>query len=66
MFRKRPAVVLNAASLLAVGLAGHAAPAMAVSWHPTGPVAWVVLTMNFFLVNFVLVVAVGVVLATLE
>ncbi|WP_439628304.1 response regulator [Gemmata sp.] len=60
------AVVLNATSLMAVGLAGHGSPAMAVSWHPTGPVAWVVTTMNFVLVNFVLVLAVGVVLATLE
>ncbi|VTT98742.1 multi-sensor hybrid histidine kinase : Multi-sensor hybrid histidine kinase OS=Koribacter versatilis (strain Ellin345) GN=Acid345_3014 PE=4 SV=1: HisKA: HATPase_c: Response_reg [Gemmataceae bacterium] len=60
------AVALNAASLLIVGLAGHGATEMAVSWHPTGPTAWVVITMNFVLVNFLLVVAVGVVLATLE
>jgi signal transduction histidine kinase/CheY-like chemotaxis protein len=60
------AAALNAASLLSIGLAGHMAPAMAVAWHPTGPTAWVVITMNFVLVNFLLVVAVGVVLATLE
>jgi len=60
------AVALNAVSLLAIGLAGFAAPEMAVSWHPASAAGWVVTTMNFVLVNFVLVVTIGVVLAALE
>ena len=56
--------MLNVVSLLAIGLAGHGSPAMAVSWHALSPAAWVIITMNFFLVNAV--AAVWGVLATLE
>ncbi|QJX00977.1 response regulator [Frigoriglobus tundricola] len=60
------AVALNALTLLGIGLAGFAAPEMAVSWHPPSAAGWVVTAMNFVLVNFVLVVTIGVVLAALE
>ena len=60
------AVALNAVSLLASGLAGFAAPEMAADWSPPSAAGWAVTTMNFVLVNFVLVVAIGVVLSALE
>jgi|GEM_PF-2495670 len=60
------AVILNAISLLVVGLAGSASPEMAVSWQPQMAMAWIVTSMNFFLVNIVLVVSLGVVLTALE
>lgn len=60
------AVALNTISLLIIGLAGYASPEMAVSWQPQMAVGWVVTSMNFALVDTVLVVSLGVVLTALE
>ncbi|HEY1186856.1 MAG TPA: ATP-binding protein [Gemmata sp.] len=59
-------VGLSTVSMLATGWAGHAAPEMRASWHPADAVAWVVLVMNFALVNIVMVLTIGAVLAALE
>jgi two-component system cell cycle sensor histidine kinase/response regulator CckA len=60
------AALLSSASLLAVGGLGHATPEMSVpNWHHSFT-EWAVITVNFALVNTLLTLAVGTVLAAVS
>lgn len=59
-------VALNAATMLAVGYSGRAAPEMAVPNWRGSFAEWTVITSNFVLVNASLVLALGAVIAALE
>jgi two-component system, cell cycle sensor histidine kinase and response regulator CckA len=57
--------LLSSATLFTIGTLGHAAPAMLIAdWHH-GLLGWVAITLNFSLVNILLTLAVGAVLAAL-
>jgi PAS domain S-box-containing protein len=56
-------VLLNAATLLAVGALGHAAPEMALPRWEFGLPEWIVITLNFALVNSLVTLAIGAVIA---
>ncbi len=57
------AALLNAATLLVIGGLGHANPEMALPrWH-FGFAEWIVITLNFALVNTLLTVAIGGIIA---
>jgi two-component system cell cycle sensor histidine kinase/response regulator CckA len=59
-------VALNAASMLAIGWLGIAAPEMASARWKWSLVEWLVITANFVLVNASLVLALGAVIETME
>jgi PAS domain S-box-containing protein len=56
-------VLLNAFTMLAVGGLGHAAPDMALPRWEFGFYEWIIITLNFALVNCLITVAVGGVIA---
>jgi PAS domain S-box-containing protein len=58
-------VLLNALTLLAVGGLGHAAPEMALPRWEFGFAEWIIITLNFVLVNSLLTVAIGGIIAAL-
>lgn len=60
------AVGLNVVTLLVTGLTGSGAETMNAPWTLDDSGAWVVLTMNFSLVNLILTLTVGLVLTALE
>jgi two-component system, cell cycle sensor histidine kinase and response regulator CckA len=60
------AAVLSSASLLAVGALGHANPDMTIPKWGHGSTEWIVITINFSLVNTLLTLAVGTVLAAVK
>jgi len=59
-------VALNGVTLLAVGYAGFQAPDMVVPKWSGNFTGWTVITINFLLINTLLTLAIGAVLATLE
>jgi len=59
------AAILSSLTMLGVGSLGLAAPEMATH-AATGPTGWVVITLNFTLVNTLLTVAIGSVLAAID
>ena len=59
-------IVLNAATLLAIGASEHASPEMTVLGWDMDFAGWVVVTLNFVLVNALLTGGVGLIIATLE
>jgi PAS domain S-box-containing protein len=59
-------VTINGVTLLSIGLAGVGASTMSAAVMEDGPMTWVVLTLNFMLVNTLLVLALGAVIARLE
>ncbi len=60
------AALLSAATLFTIGALGDAAPAMAGARWRDGVFGWVTITLNFSLVNALLTLAVGAVLAALN
>jgi PAS domain S-box-containing protein len=60
------AALLSSATLLTVGLLGHAAPAMVVADRSGEFWGWVTITLNFSLVNALLTLGVGAILAALN
>ena len=59
------ATVLNGVTMLLIGAVGIAAPSMLVA-NRDGIVAWMVITVNFLMVNALLVVSLGAIIAALE
>lgn len=59
------ATALNGVTMLAVGALGHAAPSMAVTFRDS-LTAWVVITVNFLMVNALLVGTLGAIITALE
>ncbi|MBX3246320.1 MAG: response regulator [Myxococcales bacterium] len=59
-------VALNAATMLSLGLLGHAAPEMTLVGWGESPTAWAVVTVNFVFVNALLVAALGAIVGSLE
>ncbi len=58
--------LLSSVSLLAIGARGYAAPGMAIPHWRQGLAEWVVITINFALIDTLLTLAVGAVLATVN
>jgi PAS domain S-box-containing protein len=58
-------VAINGVTLLCIGLAGAASPNMAAVWDQN-PLSWIVITANFLMMNAILVIAIGAIIATLE
>lgn len=58
-------VAINGITLLGIGLAGAASPNMAAVWDQN-PLSWIVITANFLMMNAILVIAIGAIIATLE
>jgi PAS domain S-box-containing protein len=58
-------VAINGATLLVIGLAGAASPNMAAVWDQN-PLSWIVITANFLMMNALLVIAIGAIIAALE
>ncbi len=59
------ATALNGVTLLLIGALGYAAPSMAAAdWD--GFTAWVVITINFLMINALLVLSLGAIIAALE
>ncbi len=52
-------VLLNSLTLLTVGLLGHASSEMALLNRDAGGAAWIIITLNFALINSLLALAIG-------
>ena len=59
-------VALNATTLLVLGIVGFTAPEMVMLGREMNLMAWVAITLNFLLVNLILVATVGAVMNALE
>ncbi len=60
------ASLLSASTMFAVGALGHAAPDMVVPKWEHDAASWLVITLNFALINTLLTMAIGAVLATVD
>ncbi|QIB64825.1 hybrid sensor histidine kinase/response regulator [Kineobactrum salinum] len=59
-------LILNAITLLTLGLLGHASAEMVLLSREAGAAAWVTITLNFVLINSLLVLAIGSVISVLN